>query len=170
MNSSLDTYKADLLAACTATKATLGFDATGGGTLAAEIIAAMEGALKANGEVPHPAYGCATHKQVYRYGGLARGDTLLPMSIGMAWGVGGWLMPFHFNKRGAEHRTASIAKAVAGLTTTFASSYGKNLALEEMCATPEAYLATLQSKTGEKFLICPNGPVPSEAEAEPVAA
>ena len=21
------------------------------------------------------------------------------MSLGMAWGVGGWLMPFHFDKR-----------------------------------------------------------------------
>lgn len=133
----------------------------------------MEGALKANGEVPHPAYGCATHKQVYRYGGLSKGDTHLPMSLGMAWGVGGWLMPFHFNKQEGKmegHRKASVAKAVAGLTDTFSSSYGKNLSLEEMCASPEAYLATLESKTGEKFLVCPNGPVPSEAEAEPTPA
>ena len=49
-----ETYTADLHAAVTATKATIGFDATGGGTLAAEIITAMEGALRANGDVPHP--------------------------------------------------------------------------------------------------------------------
>ena len=46
------------------------------------------------------------------------------MSLGMAWGVGGWLMPFHFNKRGAAHRSASIAKAVEGLTGTFATASG----------------------------------------------
>ena len=120
----------------------------------------METALKANGEKPHPAYGCATHKQVYRYGGLNKDDTVLPMSLGMAWGVGGWLMPFHFAKRGAEHRTASIAKAVEGLHTTFSTSYGKRISLEEMCASPQEYLDTLQSKTGEKFLVCPNGLLP----------
>ena len=76
VNSSAETYKADLLAACAATGATIGFDATGGGTLATEIIQAMEGALKINGTgVIHPAYGNNTHKQVYRYGGLQPGNT-----------------------------------------------------------------------------------------------
>ena len=72
------TYKEDLIAACKATGATLAFDATGGGTLAAEIITAMEAALKLNGTAAHPAYGTATHKQVYRYGGLQKGPTELP--------------------------------------------------------------------------------------------
>jgi len=155
--SSADSYKKDLVTAIVATKATLGFDATGGGSLAAEIISAMEEALKINGEKPHPAYGCSTHKQVYRYGGLQKGNTELPMGLGMAWGVGGWLMPFHFAKRGNEYRAASIAKAVDGLTSTFSTNYGKRVSLDEMCTGPADYLATLESKTGQKFLVCPNG-------------
>eukprot|EP01045_Picozoa_sp_COSAG04_P018336 COSAG04_NODE_1691_length_5913_cov_22.836773_1_plen_514_part_00 len=139
VSSASPTYKEDLIAACKATGATLGFDATGGGTLAAEIITAMEAALKLNGTAAHPAYGTATLKQVYRYGGLQKGPTELPMSLGMAWGVGGWLMPFHFDKRGPDHLRASIDHAVAGLTTTFATSYGKRLSLDVRTSLPSRF-------------------------------
>lgn len=43
----------------------------------------------------------------------------------MAWGVGGWLMPFHFQKRGDDHLTASIAKAVAGNPHLILTKYFK---------------------------------------------
>ena len=139
VSSASPTYKEDLIAACKATGATLAFDATGGGTLAAEIITAMEAALKLNGTAAHPAYGTATLKQVYRYGGLQKGPTELPMSLGMAWAVGGWLMPFHFDQRGPEHLRASIDRAVAGLTTTFATSYGKHLSLDVRTSLPSRF-------------------------------
>ena len=40
-------------------------------------------------------YGSTVHKQVYIYGGLDTGPTVLTRNFGMAWGVGGWLLtPF----------------------------------------------------------------------------
>ena len=76
---------ADLVAVLTETDATLGFDATGGGVLAGQILTAMEAAQGAKmGEFSR--YGSTTYKQVYIYGGLDRSPTTLNRSFGMAWG------------------------------------------------------------------------------------
>ena len=78
---------ATLIEAVTATDATIGFDATGGGSLASNILTAMEVAQsRKQGAVG--GYGSSTHKQVYLYGGLDRSPTELRRSYGMAWGVG----------------------------------------------------------------------------------
>lgn len=54
--------------------ATLGFDATGGGELTSQILAAMEvAASRASGSSqPGNRYGSNTYKQVYIYGGAFR--------------------------------------------------------------------------------------------------
>ena len=71
LNSSDPGFMGDLVSALTATDATLGFDATGGGTLAGQILTAMEVAQNAKmGEFSR--YGSTTYKQVYIYGGLDR--------------------------------------------------------------------------------------------------
>eukprot|EP00040_Diaphanoeca_grandis_P026379 m.147614 g.147614 ORF g.147614 m.147614 type:complete len:370 (-) comp30549_c0_seq1:157-1266(-) len=154
--STAPTYKADLEAAITATKATLAFDAVRGGTLAYEIVVAMEKALKNNGVVPHPAYGTNVHKQVYTYGGLGSGDCVLPSGMGMSWGIGGWLMPFHFEKTTTMAVPAALALIVPELTTTFSTTFGKHLSLDDVVT---GYMGTLKSHTDEKFLVCPNGEV-----------
>ena len=71
LNSTSPDFMADLVAVLTETDATLGFDATGGGVLAGQILTAMEAAQGAKmGEFSR--YGSTTYKQVYIYGGLDR--------------------------------------------------------------------------------------------------
>ena len=103
-NSSSPSFSADLVEALTATSATLAFDATGGGTLASQILNGMEQAASATA-AEYSRYGSTVHKQVYIYGGLDTGPTTLTRGFGMAWGVGGWLLtPFLQNAGGRSHR------------------------------------------------------------------
>jgi len=159
VNSSSPTFKADLLAAIKTTGATLGFDATGGGTLAMDILAAMNQSLRETyPETVQGWYGPPQKHSVYKYGGLDKSNSEFTPAVGVGnWTWGGWLMPFHYAKYPPEHRAAGIATAVAGLKTTFSSSFGTRLSLEDMAKSPEQYLATLQSQTDKKFLVRPNG-------------
>src|SRR4029077_3028697 len=93
-NSGSPSFATDLVEALTATSATLAFDATGGGTLASQILTGMEEAASSTaGE--YSRYGSTVHKQVYIYGGLDTSPTTLIRNFGMAWGIGGWLLtPF----------------------------------------------------------------------------
>jgi len=68
-------------------------------------------------------------------------------------------MPFHYQKYGAEHKKRSIAISAGYLKDTFSTTYGKHLSLEDFAASPEQYLASLESKTDQKFLVVPNGPL-----------
>jgi len=150
------TYEADLVTAITETKATLGFDAVRGGSLAAEIIIAMEKALVANGEHADPAYGTFKLKQVYVYGGLSQENCLLKSGMGMTWQVGGWIMPGHYRKPTAGKLSDAVSIAVKGLKTTFSTTFGKHLSLDDMV---DGYMSTLVSQTDAKFLVCPNGDI-----------
>ena len=154
VNSSSDSFLPDLIDAVHATGATLAFDATGGGTLASTILTAMEGAA-ARTPGAYSIYGSIKHKQVYLYGGLDVSPTVLTRGYGMAWGVGGWLLP-NFLARVGDEAAGRLRKRVADeLTTTFASHYTDELSLADAldAATVARYYA---KKTGEKFLICPN--------------
>ncbi|MEM6411653.1 MAG: NADH oxidase, partial [Pseudomonadota bacterium] len=68
VNSSKDSFAEDLTDALHETGATLGFDATGGGRLASDILSAMEAAA-ARTPGAYSIYGSVAHKQVYLYGG-----------------------------------------------------------------------------------------------------
>lgn len=154
-DSSQDTFHDDLVAALAATKATVAFDATGGGRLANKILMAMEAAANASESGAYSRYGSTTHKQVYIYGGLDRGITELTRSYGMAWGVGGFLLPNFLAKVGAE-RGAELRKRVADeLTTTFASSYTKEVGLTAALDPAEVAVYSRQA-TGEKYLVTPH--------------
>jgi len=159
VNSSAPTFKEDLLAAVKATGATIAFDATGGGTLACDILNAFDQSLRQlYPDTVVGWYGPPQKRSVYKYGGLDSSNCEFTPSVGVGnWTWGGWLMPFHYMKFPPEHQRAGIAKAVAGLKTTFSSSYGTHLSLEDMASSPEQYFATLQSQTDLKFLVCPNG-------------
>ena len=63
VNMQAKSFKQDLVAALITTKATIAFDATGGGSMASDIILAMEAAVKANGMTGAGFYGTPTHKQ-----------------------------------------------------------------------------------------------------------
>ena len=153
-NSSEPDFMANLIDALADTGATLGFDATGGGPLPGQLLTAMEVAANRDaGEFNR--YGSTTHKQVYIYGGLDRNPTVLNRSFGMAWGLGGWLLPYFLQRVGAEEAEALRQRVASEITTTFASSYTEIVSLEEVLS-PEAIARYGMQATGEKFLINPN--------------
>jgi NADPH:quinone reductase-like Zn-dependent oxidoreductase len=152
-NTTSPSFNADLVEALKATSATLAFDATGGGTLASQILNGMEAAAS-SAATEYSRYGSAVHKQVYIYGGLDTGPTVLTRNFGMAWGVGGWLLtPFLMNA-GAEVVGRLRARVAAELTTTFASTYTREVSLAGMLR-PEAFNEYVKRATGEKFLVTP---------------
>ena len=153
-NSAAPTFTRDLTQAIEATGATLAFDAVGGGTLANQILASMETALmrQASG---YQRYGSTTHKQVYLYGMLDTGPTILKRSYGAAWGVGGWLLPIFMQKVGAEVTRRLQARVLAELHTTFASHYTREVSLAEVLHLQEI-AAYGRRATGEKYLINPS--------------
>jgi NADPH2:quinone reductase len=63
-DSSTADFEALLTDAVAATGATIGFDATGGGTLGGQILGAMEAALQRKA-TEYSRYGTSVHKQVY---------------------------------------------------------------------------------------------------------
>ena len=152
-NTASPTFAADLVEALKATSATLAFDATGGGTLASQILNAMEEAAS-SGAHEYSRYGSAVHKQVYIYGGLDTSPTILTRDFGMAWGLGGWLLtPFLMNA-GAETVGRLRARVAAEITTTFASTYTREVSLAGMLR-PDAFNGYLKRATGEKYLVTP---------------
>jgi NADPH:quinone reductase-like Zn-dependent oxidoreductase len=153
-NTSSPSFATDLVEALKATSATLAFDATGGGTLASDILNAMEEAINATA-AEYSRYGSAVHKQVYVYGGLDTGPTVLTRNFGMAWGLGGWLLTPFLQNAGAETIGRLRARVAEELTTTFASTYTREVSLAGMLA-PEAFTAYVKRATGEKFLVTPH--------------
>ena len=153
VNSSSDDFMSELTNAIHATGATLAFDATGGGTLASNILSAMEAAA-ARTPGAYSIYGSIKHKQVYLYGGLNTSETTLTRGYGMAWGVGGWLLPSFMARVGMKVVMGLQARVAKELTTTFASHYTNEVSLEEalQAETVGSYIA---KATGEKFVICP---------------
>lgn len=156
VNSSKDSYMPDLIDAIHETGATLGFDATGGGKLGSDILTAMEGAA-ARTPGAYSIYGSIKHKQVYLYGGLDTSPTTLSRGYGMAWGVGGWLLPNFLAKAGQDVALRLRKRVADELTTTFASNYTAELSLSE--ALQVENVAKYNAKvTGEKYLVCPQKP------------
>ena len=154
-DSSQDSFHDDLVAALVATKATVAFDATGGGRLANQILIAMEAAASKDPSAPYSRYGSTIHKQVYIYGGLDRSTTELTRSYGMAWGVGGFLLPNFLAKVGAERGQQLRQRVADELTTTFSSNYTKQVSLRNALNPAEAAVYARQA-TGEKYLITPH--------------
>jgi NADPH:quinone reductase-like Zn-dependent oxidoreductase len=153
--STAPSYGSALAAAVGATGATLGFDAVGGGETAGQLLMAMETALIAKG-TPATGYGTSVHKQVYVYGALDLAPIVIDRRFGFSWGVAGWLLtPFLATLSPQEHARLR-SRVVAGLTTTFASSYSDEVSLDELL-DPATALAYARQATGRKFLVRPHG-------------
>jgi NADPH:quinone reductase len=152
-NSSAPTFRDDLTAALVATGATIAFDATGGGTLASDILSCMESAANATA-TEYSRYGSSVFKQVYIYGGLDRSPTTLTRSFGLSWSVSGWLLTPFLGKVGLEVVGAMRARIAAEVTTTFASHYSQQISLAE-ALNIEVVQQYAKQATGEKFLITP---------------
>jgi len=154
VDSTSDNFRNELVDALAETGATLAFDAIGGGKLAGQILAAMEVAANRNATT-YGRYGSNTHKQVYIYGRLDLGPTLIGPDVGFAWGVGGFLLTPFLMKAGAEVVGRMRARVAAEIRTTFASHYTAEISLAE-ALDKDTLLAYSAKKTGEKYLIVPS--------------
>jgi len=136
------------------TGATLGFDATGGGGLATAILTAMEAALSRNAQA-YSRYGSSTHKQVYLYGNLDTGPTVIERRFGMSWGVGGWLVFPYLEQLAPEIQAGLRKRVLAEMHTTFASHYSDEISLSAVLE-PQTIAHYNAKATGRKFLVNPS--------------
>ena len=154
VNSSNDTFLADLTAAIIETGATIAFDPIGGGQLTSDILNCMEVAATRD-ITEYSVYGSDTFKQVYIYGALNRGPITLNRNFGFAWGVNGFLL---FNALGKLNPSTvkAMRKRIADeITTTFASNYTHEVSLAEVLQL-QSIEAYSKQATGEKYLIKPH--------------
>jgi NADPH:quinone reductase-like Zn-dependent oxidoreductase len=153
-DSAAPTFMDDLTQALVETGATLAFDAIGGGKLAGQILTCMEVAANKTAKV-YSRYGSDVYKQVYIYGGLDMGPTVLNRAFGMTWGIGGWLLFPFLQKIGPADGARLRQRVVDELKTTFASHYTRVISLQETLQLPNIAIYNKRA-TGEKFLINPN--------------
>jgi NADPH:quinone reductase-like Zn-dependent oxidoreductase len=140
------------------TGATLGFDAIGGGSLAGDILTAMERA-----QPPLESwtpYGTSTHKQVYIYGSLDFGPTVVERRFGLTWGIGGYLLTNALARLGGEAFLRMRTRIVAEAKTTFHSGYAETIGLAAVL-DPATLTAFSRRSTGTKYLIDPSSDRPS---------
>lgn len=153
VDSGADDFPARLDEAIAATGATIAFDAIGGGELASKILNAMEVAA-ARGMEAYDRYGSSTHKQVYIYGSLDTGPTILRRGFGFSWDIGGWLL-FRFQTRtDASVLERMRQRVVSEMTSIFASYYTASISLRE-ALRPDIAAAYFRKETGSKYLIVP---------------
>ncbi|TEW55355.1 NADH oxidase [Psychromonas sp. RZ22] len=153
VNSSNDTFIADLTAAIIETGATIAFDPIGGGQLTSDILNCMEAAA-ARDIQEHSVYGTDTFKQVYIYGALNRGPITLHRNFGFAWAVSGFLLFNALGKLGTETVIKMRQRVADEITTTFASKYTHEVSLAEALQL-KSIAAYSKQATGEKYLIIP---------------
>lgn len=153
-DSSAPDFLAELTEALAATGATLAFDATGGGTLAGQILGCMEAAISRH-STEYSRYGSTTHKQVYIYGVLDPRPLEIGRNFGFAWGMGGWLLFTFLQRMGPEGVQALRQRVAADIKTTFASHYAHEISLDQ-ALQPEVIARYGQRSTGNKYLINPH--------------
>ncbi|AMO72439.1 zinc-binding dehydrogenase [Sphingorhabdus sp. M41] len=154
IDSTKDDFMEQLIAALAETGATLGFDAIGGGKMASYILTAMEKAAAVRG-AEFSVYGSTVNKQVYIYGRLDTGETILGGGLGLYWGVGGWLLTPHLEKVGMERMMEMRMYTVAERNGIFHSDYSSEISLMDMI-DPEIAKGYDKKATGEKVLVNPS--------------
>ncbi|MCC4834794.1 zinc-binding dehydrogenase [Shewanella sp. 10N.7] len=155
VNSSSDTFLADLTAAIIETGATIAFDPIGGGQLTSDILNCMEVAA-ARDMTEHSVYGSDIFKQVYIYGALDRRPITLNRNFGFAWGINGFLLFNALGKLGTKTVIAMRQRVAEEISTTFASHYTHEVSLAEVLKL-QSIASYSKQATGEKYLITPQG-------------
>lgn len=153
VDSSAPDFADQLTAALRATGATLAFDAIGGGSLAGDVLAAMERAQPPLAS--YTPYGSTVQKQVYIYGMLDVAPTVINRTFGLSWGVGGFLLTNALGRLGGEAIGRMRARVLAEANTTFASSYAETIGLGALL-DPEVLATASRRRTGAKLLIDPS--------------
>jgi NADPH2:quinone reductase len=140
------------------TGATLAFDAIGGGSLASDILTAMERAQPPL--TSWTPYGTAVLKQVYIYGSLDFSPTVIDRKFGLTWSVGGYLLTNALARLGGEAIGRMRARVLAEAKTTFASGYAQTIGLRDVLQ-PEVLAVFARRSTGTKYLIDPSSDRPA---------
>lgn len=154
VNSSSESFKKDLYEAINETGATLAFDAIGGGNLVSDILTAME-MVGSKDAVGFNTYGSPDNKQVYIYGGLDFGPTVLNRAYGMTWNIGGWLLMRFLGKLEIKEVLALHKRVANEINTTFELKFSEEISLLD-ALKPKNIARYNAKKTGEKFLINPS--------------
>ncbi|MEZ5955460.1 MAG: zinc-binding dehydrogenase [Hyphomonas sp.] len=154
VNSTSPTFMEDLIQAIMETGATIGFDAIGGGTLAGQILVAMEAAASRKMK-EYSRYGSGQETQVYIYGRLDLSPTVVSPGLGFSWNLSGYLLTPFLQKAAPETRARMYKRVIDELNTTFASHYTKTLSLAEALDLPTLHAYNAKA-TGEKYLIDPS--------------
>ena len=155
VNSSADDFMDQLRAAIDATDAFCGFDPIGGGSSVDACFRAME-QVAVSKMSEFSRYGSNQQKKMYIYGRLDLSPTILTPSYGFGWTLSGWLLTPFLQNAGLETMMRMRQRVLDGMTTTFASSYKRKVDLDEML-TRDAVLDYRRMKTGEKYLVTPQG-------------
>ncbi len=158
LDSSQTDFADRLTEAVRETGATLAFDAIGGGTLASDILNAMERAQPPLAS--YTPYGTTVLKQVYIYGSLDFGPTIIERRFGLTWGIGGYLLTIALARLGGEALGRMRARVLAEAKTTFASSYARTIGLGDVL-DPENLAVFARRSTGTKFLVDPSSDRPA---------
>lgn len=153
LNSQSPQFMQDMIDAFAEVDATIAFDAVGGGPLAGMILTAMEAAQKRIAPTSSP-YGSPIPKHAYIYGRLEPGATIIPPSVGMAWNVGGFLLPHFLEQADPDVHQTMIARVMRELTSVFAIAYTEEIALSALL-DPEVLARATAKSTNEKYLIRP---------------
>lgn len=155
VNSSDSDFMDRLKSAIDETDAFYGFDPIGGGTMVDSCFKAME-QVAVSKMSEYSRYGSNQPKRMFIYGRLDFSPTTLTPSYGFGWTLSGWLLTPFLQQAGMETMMRMRQRVLDNLTTTFASHYKTRVDLEGML-TKEAILDYRQMKTGEKYLVVPNG-------------
>jgi NADPH2:quinone reductase len=153
VDSSQPAFAEHLTEAIRETGATLAFDAIGGGSMAGDILTAMERAQPPLAS--YTPYGTTVRKQVYIYGSLDFAPTVIDRKFGLTWGVGGFLLTNALARLGGEAMARMRSRVMAEAKTTFASDFAKTIGLADVLE-PDALGVFSRRTTGTKYLIDPS--------------
>ena len=152
--SSAPDFREQLDTAIRATGARVVFDAVGGGRLVGQVLRAMERVLSSD-LTGYSPYGSSVRKQAHVYGRLDPGPLQIDLGIGFGWDISGWLLTPFLAGLSPDHAARLSERVAAELTTTFASSYGAEIGLDDVL-DPDVIAGFASRGTGKKYLIRPS--------------
>ncbi len=144
-------FKHQLNHAIGETRATIAFDAIGGGQMANTILHAME-TSELRFSSGYSLYGTDVLKQVYIYGSLDLEKTSLDRSYSYAWSVSAFLVTHFLRKIGPDRKAALLSRIAQAYNSTFASTFSREIRLTDML-NPEILAGLSQKRTGDKYLL-----------------
>lgn len=144
-------FQKDLVQMIRQTDASVAFDAIGGGSLAGQIMAAMEEVFAPPPEA-YDVYGSRRMKQVYVYGGLTTGPVEVQRGLGSAWSVSGWLMMNYLATLPAGEVQTMKDRIRAEIDTTFRTTFSDRIDLAAFLE-PSRLREVRKMRSGAKIML-----------------